>query len=220
MEQNVKIMTHIVSTKRLSSGKYVDLSNLSIDDIDIEDISRSLNYIYRFTGHWKDREPLTVAEHTMLVVQLCETLFPDDLETKLDCVIHDFPESYTGDVATPLKKLFGQAFKDYEGAIEDIVYAKFYTPVIGHELTKETYEKRKICDLLALDIERRAIWSDPKGKQHWPEIPMESVLKRDEKTSLYRKIKQYSYDNRGINLIRMYESTVEQIKNEREANGL
>lgn len=220
MEQRKKIMTHIVSTKRLSSGKYVDLSNLSIDDVDINDISRSLNYIYRFTGHWKDNEPLTVAEHTLLVIEICTKLFPEDLETRLDCVIHDFAESYTGDVATPLKRLFGQAFKDYEGAIEDIIYAKFYTPVIGHDLTKETYEKRKICDLLALDIERRAMWADQKGKHHWPEIPMEATFKKDEKNSIYRSIKDRSSFTNGVDIKLMYDVVVAQINNERMRNGL
>lgn len=178
-------MTHIVSTKRLSSGKYIDLSSLKPDDVDINDITTSLNYIYRFTGHWKDNPPLTVAQHTWLVHNLCLQLFPDDLETELDCIVHDFAESYTGDVATPLKRLFGPAFKDYEGEIEDVIYSKFYDPVVGHSLTKETYEKRKICDLLALDIERRAMWFDHKGKNHWPDIPMESAFKVKEKYDLY-----------------------------------
>lgn len=204
MEQKHKKMTHIISTKRVSSGKYIDLSNLTSGDVEISDISKSLNYIYRFTGHWKDNPPLTVAQHTWLVHYLCTELFPDDIETELDCIVHDFAESYTGDVATPLKKLFGPTFKDYEGEIEDVIYAKFYTPVVGHELLKETYEKRKICDLLALDVERRALWLDHNGKNHWPTIPMESTFKVKEKRSLYER----AVENKYVDIVSLYTNTV------------
>lgn len=200
-------MTHIVSTKRLSSGKYVDLAQLNKHDVDIDDINRSLNYIYRFTGHWKDNPPLTVAQHTKLVHRLAIELFPDDLETELDCVVHDFPETFTGDIATPLKKLFGSQFKDYEGKIEDTVYAKLYDPVVGHKLTKEVYQQRKICDLLALDIERRAIWLDQTGKAHWPDIPKESFATMKEKRTYY----EWAIATRDVNLRELYYGVVNKI---------
>lgn len=193
-------MTHIVSTKRLSSGKYIDLAKLKTWDINIDDINRSLNYIYRFTGHFKDSEPLTVAQHTKLVVHIGKMIFPNDQLVELDCTIHDFPEAYTGDIATPLKKLFGTQFKDYEAEIEDTVYAKLYTPIAKVELTKEVYEQRKVCDLLALDIERRSIWLDPKGKDHWPDIPMEGIMSVKEKQKLYN----WAREERMVDLVKMY----------------
>lgn len=191
-------MKRIASSKRLSTGKYVDLSNLSVDDINIKDISRSLNYIYRFTGHWKDKEPLTVAQHTRLAVHLSRIIFPNDKVVELDVTIHDFPEAYTGDIATPLKKLFGTQFKDYEYEIEKVVYDKFWVADVEH--SKEIYESRKICDLLALDIERRNIWSSPQGKDHWPDIPMEGIFSSKEKKELFDMIQK----DRFVDLEGMY----------------
>lgn len=187
-----------VATKRLSSGVYVDLANLTPDDIDIKDINTSLNYIYRFTGHFKDKEPLTVAQHTKLAVQVARIIFPDDLVIEFDVTIHDFAESYTGDIATPLKKLFGSQFKDYEKQIEEVVYEKLWT--IEQPFSKEIYERRKICDLLALDIERRNIWSSPVGKAQWPEIPMERVFSTKEKNKMFDEIQS----ERFVDLEQMY----------------
>lgn len=188
----------MITTKRLSSGKYVDLGNLKVEDINIKDINTSLNYIYRFTGHSKDKEPLTVAQHTQLAVFLSRKLFPDDLITEFDVTIHDFPEAYTGDIATPLKQLFGKEYKQYEEDIEAVVYAKLWTPVTA--FTHEIYEKRKVCDLLALDIERRNIWSSNQGKSEWPDIQFEGMFSSKEKRELFDNIQQ----DRFVNLENMY----------------
>jgi hypothetical protein len=143
-------MARKVTTKRLSSGKYVDLQNLTVEDVDIKDISQSLNYIYRFTGHYKSKPPLTVAQHTRLAVYLSTIVFPNDLTVKFDVLLHDFPEYITGDIATPLKYIFGPQFKDYEHGIEKIVYEALWK--IDTPFTHEIYEQRKICDLLALNV--------------------------------------------------------------------
>lgn len=181
-------MSRKVSTKRLSSGKYVDLANLTVDDIDIKDISRSLNYIYRFTGHFKDKEPLTVAQHLRLAAYLSRIVFPNDKVTEFDVVLHDMPEAYTGDIATPLKYLFGGEFKEYEHGVEKVVYDKLWT--ISTSFTHEIYEQRKICDLLALDIERRNIWSSANGKEQWPTIPLEGIFSVKEKKEIFDKIQK------------------------------
>lgn len=192
----------MITTKRLSSGRYVDLGNLKTEDINIKDINTSLNYIYRFTGHSKDKEPLTVAQHTQLAVFLSRRLFPDDLVTEFDVTIHDFPEAYTGDIATPLKQLFGKEYKQYEEDIEAVVYAKLWTPVTA--FNHEIYEKRKVCDLLALDIERRNIWNSNYGKNEWPEIPFEGIFSSKEKKELFDTIQK----NRFVDLESMYNRIV------------
>lgn len=201
-------MSRNLHTKRLSSGKYVDLSNLSKDDIDIDDIARALNYIYRFTGHWKDNEPLTVAQHTKLVIHLSKILFPGDVLVEFDCVLHDFAEAYTGDIATPLKKLFGPQFKEYENTVEDTIYEALWVGSVPH--SKDLYENRKICDLLALDIERRSIWIDPKGKDHWPNIPMDSILTVKEKKALYL----WAKEQRIIDITSMYNDVSDRVLKE------
>lgn len=200
-------MSRNLATKRLSSGKYVDLSSLSVDDIDINDISKALNYIYRFTGHWKDNEPLTVAQHTKLVAHLSKIIFPGDLAVELDCTMHDFAEAYTGDIATPLKRIFGPQFKEYEDKVEDTIYEKLWVGPVPH--SKEIYESRKVCDLLALDIERRAIWKDVRGKENWPNIPMDTLMTAKEKAQLYNWAKESQVD-----IVDMYTVITTKIKKE------
>jgi hypothetical protein len=198
-------MARKVTTKRLSSGKYVDLQNLTVEDVDIKDISQSLNYIYRFTGHYKSKPPLTVAQHTRLAVYLSTIVFPNDLTVKFDVLLHDFPEYITGDIATPLKYIFGPQFKDYEHGIEKIVYEALWK--IDTPFTHEIYEQRKICDLLALDIERRNIWADPSGKEQWPEIPMESLFSVKEKKEVFDKIQ----NDRFVDIEKMYKDILKEI---------
>ena len=189
--------------KRVSSGVYLDLANLSPLDISLVDINTSLNYLYRFTGHYKDKAPLTVAQHLKLAHRLAETLFPDDYVVQFDTAIHDFPESYTGDIATPLKKLFGEGYKAYEDNVEHTVYSALWC--IWPKFTREVYDQRKICDLLALDIERRSMWRDQQGKDHWPNIPMEGIFSVKEKQKIFDEIQS----ERLIDLIDLYDWMVE-----------
>lgn len=172
--------------KRVSSGRYLDLANLSPDDIDLSDINNSLNYLYRFTGHFKDKPPLTVAQHTKLCILLAQELFPEEREVHFDCLLHDMPEAYYGDIATPLKRLFGDAYKEYTNRVDNAVYSKLWK--LETPFNEEIYHKRKICDLMALDIERRAMWNDQRGKNLWPSIPNEKFLSQKEKLELFEEV--------------------------------
>lgn len=183
--------------KRVSSGKYIDLSGLTPADIDIEDINRSLNLIYRFTGHYKDQEPLTVAQHTWLVLELSKYLFPDDRAVQFDCLLHDFPEAYYGDIATPLKKLFGKAYKDYTSGVDAVVYEKLWK--IEEPFSPEIEDKRRICDLLSLDIERRCMWSSPLGKDLWPDTP-DVGFSTEKKRQFFQKAKE----KKKVDLVALY----------------
>lgn len=188
--------------KRISSGKYIDLGNFTVDDVDLSDINDSLNYLYRFTGHHKDRPPLTVAQHTKLTMQIAVYFFPDEKEVEFDCLLHDMPEAYYGDIATPLKKLFGEAYKDYTSSIDSSVYGKLWK--IPVEFSEEIYNKRKICDLISLDIERRSMWVSQYGKDKWPTIPKESFMTIKEKQTLFDEIQS----TRFVNLTKEYERLI------------
>jgi len=180
--------------KRVSSGRYVDLNNLTVDDVDITDISKSLNYLYRFTGHHKDVEPLTVAQHTNLVMKISEILYPDDFVLKFDCLLHDAPECFYGDIATPLKQKFGQVYKDYVLTIDSIVYKKLWLLNEDSSLVdKNLHKRRKECDGISLDIERRIMWKDQRGKDHWPEV--ESPFSMKDNKRLFDEVSEYRIFN-------------------------
>jgi len=192
-------------TKRVSSGRYIDLANLKPKDVDIQDIDKSLNLIYRFTGHYKNRKPLTVAQHTLLTTIICDEVFPDEPNVYHDCTIHDFPETYTGDIATPLKRIFGPTFKTYEEEIEDAVYAKLWAGSVP--FSEEIKYKRKVCDLLALDIERRAMWDDQRGKELWPAVP-KHTWSVSEKIEMFETIQ----DAGDVDLVKLYNDSVLRIR--------
>lgn len=150
--------------KRLSSGAYIDLNNFNEEDVNIDDIETSLNMTYRFNGHGKEADPLTVAQHSYLCLQLAKMMYPEDWELHRKVFIHDFAEAYIGDIASPVKKALGKAWYDFADPIEDVVNSRFLsTPV-----TAEDKQKIKLCDLTSLDIERRCMWKSQLGKNKWP----------------------------------------------------
>ena len=98
------------------SGRVVDLSKLSEDDIDIKDIAHALAHLVRFTGH--ANRPYSVAQHSMLVADLC----PD--EHRLWGLMHDASEAYLGDVSTPLKSLLPD-YREIEERTQKIIAGRF-----------------------------------------------------------------------------------------------
>lgn len=150
--------------KRLSSGRYIDLANLTEDDVHIEDIETPLNNIKRFTGHYKDRPPLTVAQHSLLCLNLALEDDPENHELHLRVFTHDFAEAYIGDVATPVKKVMGKFWYDFARPIEHTVEKK----MVGSLPTPDMKDAVKFYDAFALDIERRSLWEDQRGKDKWP----------------------------------------------------
>lgn len=180
--------------KRLSTGKYVDLGNMTIDDIDIEDIEKSLNYIIRFDGHWKDKPPLTVAQHTLLVANLANMIYEDEKITRA-CVLHDFGEAYYGDISSPIKWLMGkEVVKCLTGPIDKLIYQRFWRYVDPIDI--EIEDAVKVCDLLALDIERRSMWSSQVGKDKWPATPPH-VFSLFDKQQLFNEVADQKYINLG-----------------------
>jgi len=174
--------------KRLASGKYVDLNDLQPEDIHLSDIERSLNYITRFTGHWKDVEPLTVAQHSYLCLALAEEYEPENYDLHKAVFSHDFAECYIGDVATPVKKAMGDKWYSFSGPIEDVVDIA----VSGHVWSEDICERVKLYDLAALDLERRVMWSSQYGKDYWPPCPLDVGTIAD-KEELFFSVPEYIY---------------------------
>lgn len=157
--------------KRMASGKYVDVANLKPQDVNLNDIEVALNSIQRFGGAYKDAPPLTVAQHTLLCYWLAQHLYGNDDQILRAVTIHDFPEYLYGDIHTGIKKLamMSPDFSSMLHNVDDVIYRIFYEG----ENFEEDYEVKdavKVVDLLSLDIERRCMWNDQRGKDMWPEI--------------------------------------------------
>lgn len=170
-----------VCWKRMSSGKYIDINNLKSEDLDVGDICTSLNNIIRFTGHYKDVPPLTVAEHSILCYILAYEAGESE-EIQLACLVHDFAEAYIGDVATPVKKAMGKFWYDFADPIEELVEEKFF----GRKFDPEVKSIVKMYDLAALDIERRTIWYSQMGKDKWPTEGMKNKTVSEKEVYFFR----------------------------------
>lgn len=125
------------------SGRIVDLSRFSEEDLCIEDIAHSLAHLVRFTGHID--QPYSVAQHSMLVSDLC----PD--EHRMWGLLHDASEAYLGDVSTPLKSLLPQ-YQEVEGKVQRAIAARFELPWPIPDEVKE-------ADRQALMIEKMDLFS-------------------------------------------------------------
>ena len=124
------------------SGKIVDLSRFSEEDICEEDICHALAHIVRFTGHIK--ASYSVAQHSLMVSDLC----PD--EYRLWGLLHDASEAYLGDVSTPLKSLLPE-YAEIEGRVQRIIAGRFGLP---WPIPKEV----KVADREALMVEKRDLF--------------------------------------------------------------
>jgi len=79
-------------------GGSFDCLNPSPDDVDIEDIAKSLSCICRYTGHVNGF--YSVAQHSVLMSRVPEF---DNNGTCLQRLLHDSAEAYIGDIHSPLK---------------------------------------------------------------------------------------------------------------------
>lgn len=79
------------------TGKLFHFTDPSLDMIDIVDIAHHLSMLCRFTGAC--HKFYSVAEHSVRVSRIVPR------ELKLEALLHDAHEAYTGDINTPLKSM-------------------------------------------------------------------------------------------------------------------
>jgi hypothetical protein len=128
------------------------------EDIRIEDIASHLARICRFGGAIRsDIEIYSVAQHCCLVSDHC----PPHL--RLEGLLHDAAEAYTGDMIKPIKLLLGDKVKAIESAVDGAIRGKFGLPLF---LTPEV----KHQDYLAVTTEHRDVQID-RGAVDWGSLP-------------------------------------------------
>lgn len=137
----------IIQTKTCISvidGSFFDLINPKENEYDIEVIAHALSRVNRYTGHIIP-EHYSVAEHSVLVSLAVPQRFA------LEGLLHDSPEAFVGDVASPLKKLLGKIYTDIEDAIMAEIASRyniqFPFPEEVHEADKRVYwaERKNIA---------------------------------------------------------------------------
>jgi len=84
------------------SGRGFHPTAPQVEEVRVEDIVRGVAYKYRYGGH--SNLPITVAEHSLLVADIIETLWPEAGQAKiLAGLLHDTCESYTHDIQAPVR---------------------------------------------------------------------------------------------------------------------
>lgn len=158
-------------------------------DFDIQDIAHATSMQCRFTGH--TARFYSVAEHNVLVSQLCEYLGMGD---PFEGLMHDAQEAYLSDIAAPWKVML----PDYKGIEHKLETAlRKWAGIQGEKLASGV----KRADWIALFIEahylipsRAAEWIAPDGIKEqaallapnwpvlcwWPDKAKEAFLRRYE----------------------------------------
>lgn len=132
----------------LSSGRMVDVTNLSVDDIDIDDIITSICSMPRYAGHtgvlvheMKDGEGcvvykkkiLTVGAHSAILCRILKQIGAPN-SALLRAITHDFSEAYVVDVPRELKNCDKMAgYREIEHNVEKtiLLYAMCMGPGKG-----------------------------------------------------------------------------------------
>lgn len=143
-----------------ASGLEVDLRYPSTNCITLGDISHHLAQINRFTGAC--RRPYSVAEHSLLVLDICQRTMHMDVHGWMAALMHDAHEAYTNDVSTPAKAEAGEGWHHFEGRMERTVRAAWGLLAASHRWATEI----KRADLIALATERAQLL--PPTGTLWP----------------------------------------------------
>lgn len=126
---------------RTHSGRMVELSDISPNDIDLSDIAHHLARICRFGG--SVRRFYSVAQHSVYCATHIESTDP---RLRRAALLHDAAEAYTGDMVTGLKRLCPD-FKRVQDQIESAVLARFGIAVgLDYRLVKEADLRARLSE--------------------------------------------------------------------------
>lgn len=127
------------------SGVKFDLARPRPDMVNIQDIAHSLANMCRWAGHTSFF--YSVAQHSIIV----SDLLPD--EDKLWGLLHDAPEAYMGDWASPLKRLIPELYS-LEQKLENAIW-------IALRLQTPKPRSVKAMDLMVLVTEADQLLGPP-----------------------------------------------------------
>ncbi len=113
---------------RLYSGKRLDLLNPTPFDWDDSDLAIGLARTYRWGGHSAWDLPLSVAQHSLLVLALRRLWFPyaNDPRADLRELLHDADEGLLGfDCISVVKPFLGESYRELTRALERAVSLRY-----------------------------------------------------------------------------------------------
>lgn len=117
--------------QRMLSGRRLDLLDPSPLDVELSDIAHGLARVARWNGQTLGDFPFSVAQHSMLVLELFRAMTPEaTVRDALYAVLHDAPEYVMGDIISPFKAAMGGNYKDVEARLQGAVHLRFALPAV------------------------------------------------------------------------------------------
>ena len=115
--------------QRMLSGRRLDLLDPTPMDIEIEDIAHGLAFVARWNGQTRGDYPYSVAEHSLLVLEIFRRFFPKSKRADhLTALLHDAPEYVIGDMISPVKSAVGPGYGELDERILAAVHIRFGLP--------------------------------------------------------------------------------------------
>jgi 5'-deoxynucleotidase YfbR-like HD superfamily hydrolase len=131
--------------QRMLSGRRLDLLDPSPLDIEIEDIAHGLARVARWNGQTVGAHAFSVAQHSLVVEELCRKLAPNwDKPKRLMALLHDASEYVIGDMISPFKAALGLDYKAFEAKLEAAVHLRFGLPAVTPPAVKATIKRADI----------------------------------------------------------------------------
>ena len=159
----------------LKSGRTVNLLDPEPDSWDDSDLAIGLSRTYRWGGHSCWDLPLSVAQHSLLVLALREQMqeHPLTRAQALRELLHDAPEGLLGfDPINPLKPHLGPEYAALDARLQTAINARYQLPA----WTDEDHDLHKKADRLAAASEAFHMvgWS-PEAIRDQLLIPIQSI---------------------------------------------
>jgi len=133
---------------RMPSGRRLDLLDPTPFDWDDADLALGLARTYRWGGHSAWPLPLSVAQHSITVLQLRRLWSPVQLDplVALRELLHDAEEGLLGfDCISVLKPFLGDSFRELSKRLEQAVFLRYGLPA----WTTREHQVHKRADRLA-----------------------------------------------------------------------
>ncbi len=131
---------------RQPSGLHLDLINPSPDGFSDSDLALGLARTFRWGGHSVWPLPLSVAQHSLTVLQLRRQSGALPVRVQLLELLHDAEEGLVGfDPISPLKPILGEAFAQVMQRLQAAVLARYS---VGN-WSAEEHRAHKAADVLA-----------------------------------------------------------------------
>ena len=133
--------------QRMLSGRRLDLLDPSPFDVEIDDIAQGLARVARWNGQTQGDHAFSVAEHSVVVEQLCGDLAPDwPAKWRLAALLHDAAEYVIGDMISPFKAALGYDYKAFEARLEGAIHMRYGLPPELPKTIKQTIKRAdRIC---------------------------------------------------------------------------